>query len=44
MIPPKFREYARAFYEVAKRDGERARRAMELRDFLALSPSLLATS
>ncbi|EHP69623.1 hypothetical protein, C-terminal domain of eukaryotic chaperone SACSIN like protein [Metallosphaera yellowstonensis MK1] len=33
MIPPKFREYARAFYEVAKRDGERARRAMELRDF-----------
>jgi len=33
MIPFKFREYAKAFYEVAKRDKERAKRALELKDY-----------
>ncbi|BCU67744.1 hypothetical protein HS7_11810 [Sulfolobales archaeon HS-7] len=33
MIPPKFREYARAFYNVAKQDNVRAKRALELKDY-----------
>ena len=33
MIPPKFREYARAFLNVAKRDNIRAKRALEAKDY-----------
>ncbi|BBG23387.1 hypothetical protein IC006_0671 [Sulfuracidifex tepidarius] len=31
--PPKFREFAKGFYRVARRDNERAKRALEIRDF-----------
>lgn len=33
MIPPKFREYAKAFYNVAIKDNNRAKRALELKDY-----------
>ncbi|BAK54437.1 hypothetical protein [Sulfurisphaera tokodaii] len=33
MIPPKFREYARAFLNIAKKDNIRAKRALELKDY-----------
>ncbi len=33
MIPPKFREYAKAFLNIAKKDNIRAKRALELKDY-----------
>jgi len=33
VIPPKFREYAKAFLNIAKKDNIRAKRALQLKDY-----------
>jgi len=35
VIPSKFREYARAFYTIAEKDYERAKKAFEKKDYPA---------
>ncbi|MDT7901913.1 MAG: HEPN domain-containing protein [Acidianus sp.] len=33
MIPKKYREYAKAYYSVALKDNERAKKALEIKDY-----------